>query len=379
MKTKLQAVLVRKNAVLVLAGVALFSATPSVNAAIEVVQSVPLETTLQVPGVRETQEVWLEMINAAKSEIVFEQFYLSEQAGESLTPVLNAIKAAAARGVQIRFLGDATFFKGEPTEFNSLKGVKNITVKTISFSPGIQHAKFFVVDGKQTFIGSQNFDWKAISHIHEVGIKTDDPQVAAGSLAVFNQDWGKGTATPFVSAPSTDVTSPITLDMTPPSAGPGGINDALTDIIALMDSAQSNIRVQVYQYGTKDGTKSWTALDAAMRKAAARGVHVQLMVDAVALRSAKADLQALSKLPNFEVKTVVIPQWSGGPLSYARLIHSKYMVIDSNAAWVGTANWSKGYFTSVRNLGLVVRDTSTADTLIKIYDQLWASRYSSTL
>ena len=48
---------------------------------VEVVQSVPLETTLSVAGIRETQAVWLEMINGAQSTLDLEQFYVSDQDG----------------------------------------------------------------------------------------------------------------------------------------------------------------------------------------------------------------------------------------------------------------------------------------------------------
>ena len=36
---------------------------------------------------------------------------------------------------------------------------------------GVQHAKFFIVDGEEVFLGSQNFDWRALKHIHELGVR----------------------------------------------------------------------------------------------------------------------------------------------------------------------------------------------------------------
>src|SRR5258708_4774011 len=81
---------------------------------VEIVESVPLETTLAVPGIRQTQEVWLEMIRAAQSRIDLEQFYVSDQAGEALAPVLDAIRQAAGRGVQVRLLVDSKFYATYP-------------------------------------------------------------------------------------------------------------------------------------------------------------------------------------------------------------------------------------------------------------------------
>ena len=65
---------------------------------IEIVQSVPVETTLEVPGVALTQSVWLDLINSAQSTIDLEEFYVSSQAGSALEPVLGALQNAALMG-----------------------------------------------------------------------------------------------------------------------------------------------------------------------------------------------------------------------------------------------------------------------------------------
>ena len=131
----------------------------------------------------------------------------------------------------------------------------------------------------------------------------------------------------------------------PPSQNPKGIPETLKAIIDLLKSARSTIKIQVYQYTTSiyDSPEHWKVLDSEIRKAAGRGVRVQLLVDAVSLKSGGDDLKALAAIKGIQVRTVVIPQWSGGPLQYARLIHSKYFR-SMGLAWVGTENWSKGYF-----------------------------------
>src|SRR4051794_29317994 len=75
-------------------------------ASVELVQSVPIETTLEVPGIADTQQVWISLIDSAKKTLDVEQFYISEKPGQSLTPVIAAVKAAAGRGVKVRFLID---------------------------------------------------------------------------------------------------------------------------------------------------------------------------------------------------------------------------------------------------------------------------------
>ena len=364
---------------------------------VEVVQSVPVETTLAVPGVRTTQAVWLEMIQSAQHKIDIEQMYLSEKAGEALTPVVAAIQAAAARGVRVRFLADAKFFTTYPETIRLLGSQLNIEAKTIDYSRwgGIQHAKYFVVDGQQTYVGSANFDWRALDHIHEVGLRVADPQVASAVESVFSQDWAQGSALASAVATPSELkfldfrlepffdavvgASGVAVDSTPQANNPSGARWSLDVITALLASARRSVQIQVYDYSIRGSSGNWTVLDSAIRQAAVRGVRVQLMVDAIALKKSRVELASLAQVPNVEVRTVIIPAWSGGSIAYGRLVHSKYLVIDSASAWVGTANWSEGYFLNTRNVGLVTEDPQAVDSLVRIHNQVWTSAYASAL
>lgn len=367
----------------------------------EVALTAPIETALSVPGVRETQAVWVEMIQSAQKNIDLEHFYINHQKGEALQPVIDALKEAAKRGVKIRFLLDSKFFKTYPDVPRELSKIENFRVKTIDYSShgGIQHAKFMIIDQRDIFIGSANFDWLALSHIHEVGVRVNEANAAQQLESVFSLDWSEGAdvkavdsavalneplntiqmtqaknVRPVISAKS------VQLVVSPDSTRPAVVGDTLTALVKLLDSAKKSIKVQMYQYTTQDPfsqtRRTWSDLDQAMRKAAARGVQVQFLVDSVAMKDAAKDLKALAAVPNIEVRTVLIPEWSGGHLDYARLIHSKYVVVDQEASWVGTENWSEGYFFNSRNVGLILNDASLSSTLNIIYDQLWWSAYT---
>jgi hypothetical protein len=65
-------------------------------------------------------------------------------------------------------------------------------------------------------------------------------------------------------------------------------------------------------------------------------------------------------LPNVEIRVVTLPKASTGFIPYARVIHSKTMTIDGKLAWVGTSNWSGGYFDLSRNLEIVLRNEQMA-------------------
>ena len=91
----------------------------------ELVESVPIETNLDNPDIRNTLEVWLEMINGAKKSLDIEQFYISNKPGEPLEEVLGAIIAASERGVNVRIIVDAGMYKTYPQSVDSLNRRKN--------------------------------------------------------------------------------------------------------------------------------------------------------------------------------------------------------------------------------------------------------------
>jgi phosphatidylserine/phosphatidylglycerophosphate/cardiolipin synthase-like enzyme len=363
---------------------------PAYGAApVEIAESVPLETTLAVPGIRSTQAVWLDLINSATVSLDLEQFYIVSKPGEALEPVLNAIVAAARRGVQVRFVIDSSFYKSYPSVPNTLSQIPNIEVRAITFTPGIQHAKYFIVDGASVFAGSANFDWLSLEHIHEVGLRVSDNSIAAAMEAIFNSDFAVAKSIKTgISGPSrarpprrlgTVPLANIQVVASPPQDNPAGIPDTLSAIVRMIGSAQKSLNVQVYEYSTVGVAGGWRVLDNAIRAAAARGVQVRLMVDAVALKAGSADLSALARVPNIHVMTVVIPQWSGGPIQFARLIHSKYLTVDGVRAWVGSENWRVSYFTNTRNVGLVFADAGLVGELDTIFGRVWTSAYGTSL
>lgn len=364
--------------------------TPS--ARVEVVVTSPVETTLAEPALRDTQTAWIDLIARARRSIDLEQFYVSDQPGEALVPVLDALRAAVARGVRLRVVVDRRFHTNYPDTVRALDALAGAEVRVVDYGPrgGVQHAKFFVVDGARSFLGSANFDWRALRHIHEVGVVLDDVAVAQGLTAVFARDWSDAAAedpagdrVPAPEAAPTAARDPrVTLLASPPSTTPADVADTLTALLHAIDGAQRDVAVQVFEYalrGHGPDQTPWTALDDALRRAAARGVRVRLLVDATALRRGGDELRALTAVPNVTVRTVTVPRWSGGEIPFARLVHSKYMVVDGATAWVGTENWDPGYFRATRNVGVLLRDARVAAGLAGVFERVWSSTYATTL
>ena len=364
----------------------------------ELVQTSPAETVLRNPDLRDPVTVWSEMFDNAKKEIVIGQFYAVTKPGSAFEKVVERLAAAGQRGVKIRFLIDQ---KGvglsEPATLERLKAIPNLELRILDFSKltgnGIIHAKYLVVDGKEAFIGSQNFDWRAFEHIHETGLRITDAKIVGEVLAVFNQDWraqgllAKGGKVPEVNKKvvAADYRQDAYLLASPNKYNTRGIGDSESGLPALLADAKTEVRVQLLDYAPvsygPNGTRPYYAvIDNAVRAAANRGVKVKLMVSNWNLEQpAQAYLKSLAVLPNVEIRVVTLPMSSSGFIPFARVIHSKTMVIDNQVAWVGTSNWAGGYMDLSRNFEVVMRNEKMAERLAATQEQIWTSPYAQPL
>lgn len=357
---------------------------------VELVESVPLETTLDHADIRNADVVWLEMFEHAKTSIDLAEFYVNDRAGSRLTPIVDALEKAAQRGVRVRILADAKFHTTYPDLLDRLGKVKNIELRLYDMKPvtgGVLHAKYFVVDGTSGYLGSQNFDWRSLEHIQELGARIDDPGLAASLRDVFDLDWAiaGGEPRPVVHAvdrvsienANTPDASRTTLVGSPKDLLPETVAWELPRIVALIDAAKTAVRVQLLTYKMTGRDDYFADLENALRRAATRSVHVQLLVADWCMRKGTIEgLQGLEPLTNIEVKLVTIPQWSGGYVPFARVVHSKYMVVDGHDAWLGTSNWEKSYFHEARNVGLIIEGGAVPKRLDACFDDLWNSPYA---
>jgi phosphatidylserine/phosphatidylglycerophosphate/cardiolipin synthase-like enzyme len=370
------------------------------EAAIVLVESPPVETTLDHADVENAARAWVTMIERAKHTIDFAEFYASEpEANEhttsELTPAIEAIDRAVARGVKVRFLADSVFAPKYPATLERLRRA-GATVRIIDFGKrggGILHAKYFVVDREHAFVGSQNFDWRALAHIQEMGVHVTSPAIAGALLDILDADWelAAGGADARVKrvagGPKKDVHARtgehITLTASPKGWLPDESIWELPKLVGMLDGATRTVDVQVLTYKTKERDGSpFPTLDDALRRAAARGVRVRLLVSEWASKpgsDSRVVLESLAKVPNVEVRVISIPRWSGGDIPFARVAHAKYMVVDGSRAWVGTSNWEGDYFTKSRNVGVIADGGKLPPRLDGIFEDGFSGSYGTPL
>jgi phosphatidylserine/phosphatidylglycerophosphate/cardiolipin synthase-like enzyme len=366
----------------------------------EIVETVPVETNLGYGTARNPHDVWLQMINGAKQSLDIEEFYVSNKKGEPLEDIIAAVIEAGKRGVKVRLSVDWRMYKTYPETVDSLGKCSNITARVLDYhtlTGGIEHAKFFIVDGKEAYMGSQNFDWRSLKHIHELGVRLSQLEAVKAYEDVFNLDWNlsekndKSLISTFLShhtynTPITEVEGPgDTLTYVPTMSPKILIADTTlwdeTNVVKMIDAASSNVMIQALTYSTEVyGGGTYTVIDSALRRAAARGVKVKLITSDWSIGNGIIDcLKSLASVPNIEVKYTSIPKYSGGYASFARVEHLKYVIADANKSWIGTANWEKGYFYQTRNLGVAVTNAKINAIMQKIFWNSWNSTYANAI
>ncbi|TBR24047.1 phospholipase [bacterium] len=359
----------------------------------ELVQTAPAETDLADPALRSAADVWAELFDRAGQYIDIEQFYVTLKDGEPTDRVVAALKRAGERGVRIRFLIEKKFEKNSAESLPALKAIPNLELRILEFSKvkddGIIHAKFIVVDGREAYVGSQNFDWRALKHIHEMGLRTTEPSVAAGADAVFEHDWkaagllaeGKPVPALRTEPVAASTSARAVLVASPWAFDPDGVGDSQGELVRLIGTAESDLEIQLLNYAPLTRKKRfYPPLDNALREAAARGVRVRLLVSHWNTDKPGVDwLKSLDLVPGVEVRVITVPAAKEGFIPFARTAHSKYMVVDGKTLWLGTSNWEGGYLDNSRNLELVVREPALAAQARAVHQRLWGSAYTAPL
>lgn len=381
------------------------------SASLELIESWPVETTLDHPDIRDAADVWPVLIDGARTSLDIAEFYLSDDSagGGRLIPVIRAIERAARRGVRVRILVEEAFYQTYPElpdRFARVKGIRLRRLDSKAFSRGILHAKYFIVDRTTVYLGSQNFDWRSLDHIQELGLIIRGERPNLLFREIFELDWDlagsfpPGSVAPGAGRARADsiLARHWVLDAEreyPIAAAGGGAPGTMTPVaspvsripnretwdeprlIALIDAARTTLNLQLLTM-TPFGRDStyYPDLELALKRAASRGVRVRVLVSEWCKSAPTVrHLKALALFPGIEIRFMVIPQWSGGFVPFSRTVHAKYLGVDADRFWLGTSNWERNYFHESRNVGVIARDPVLARQLQEFFDGNWNSGY----
>ncbi|MBN6740297.1 GTP-binding protein [Acidithiobacillus sp. MC6.1] len=141
----------------------------------------------------------IQVIRSARREVSAGVYYLTDR------PVLNALRAAHARGVDVRVIIEGKPFGMKPWQVaREVKAIRE-TGATLHYAPyrftshGDHYAFFhekMLCNGHECEIGTANMDYSALGHKNrEYLYVTKNPSVVQAANAVFNADWNNRVAT----------------------------------------------------------------------------------------------------------------------------------------------------------------------------------------
>lgn len=367
----------------------------------EFVENVPIRTTLKHPKIRTAEQVWLDMIKKAKKTIDIGQFYLSSPKGESLYPIFGEILKATKRGIKVRMINDALYTSTYPTNVDFFDGLKNMEVRFLAVTDmmggGVMHAKYMIVDGKDSFVGSHNFDWKSLKHSHNLGVRVINKKFANVLTQLFEYDWKLSTINIKPKGFPKEKKIPakgIKLEgrsnikvmpcFSPTALTPTKFRLEHDLVMYLIESAKKEIIIHIMEYSPKSQYTEGMYLrdyDAALREVAGnRGIKIKLLTSHWALKEIPLPfVQSLSVIPNVEVKYMDIPTLGKYFLPFSRVHHCKYMLVDNNIAWLTSGNLEPDYFLNSRNVGICIEGKAPSKIFKEIFNISWNSRYAKKI
>ncbi|MEY2340957.1 phospholipase D-like domain-containing protein [Acidithiobacillus sp. IBUN Pt1247-S3] len=148
----------------------------------------------------------IQIIRQAKREIDVGVYYLSDR------PILNVLRAARKRGVDVRVIIEGKPYGMKPWQVKKEERAIQATGATLHLAPyrftsplqgashgdqyAFYHAKY-LCNGHECEIGTANFDWSAFHRNREYLYVTKNSAVVQAAHAVFVADWNNQRASAF--------------------------------------------------------------------------------------------------------------------------------------------------------------------------------------
>jgi phosphatidylserine/phosphatidylglycerophosphate/cardiolipin synthase-like enzyme len=198
------------------------------------------------------------------------------------------------------------------------------------------HAKFFVVDGRVAVMSTGNYSKTYSIERERNFVATDaDPADIADLVTLFEADWN-GTA--------------LEMPCTRMLIAPVNARERILDLIA---SAESTLDIESMQFA------DWGVRNAVKARVEA-GVQVRALLADPAWIDANA--YAATFLKDL-----------GVPVKWLPHLHTKAMIVDGKAAYVGSENFSQTSLDKNREVGVILVEPSSITPMTTTFEKDWAA------
>ncbi|GMT09483.1 hypothetical protein PFISCL1PPCAC_780 [Pristionchus fissidentatus] len=398
-------------------------------------------------GTTSTTDCWLRLINEAKEKIVIGSYYwtllLAETAeceeeevckkySKDGQKIYDALIDAATKGIKIQIAMNALtsgYTDIEPITIRDVNPV-NVSVRQVDFprflGNGILHTKSWSVDGKNSYVGSANFDWRSLTQVKEIGVAVYNcPCIAEDVQRMLDIYWEMGATDsqlpeywpsqyttnanhdhPYLVPSKDGPNKAVHFSSAPPQLDSCGRDSDIDNMVKLIDEAEDYLYMAVMDYAPSTlydkPTRYYDKLDAAIRRAAFdRFVDVKFMMSKWVSTKKKSysymfDFDDFGyylpckpgvspcKSGKIEARIYEMPQERFEKIPYARVQHTKYFVSEK-ATYIGTSNWSADYWISTGGIGISIRsaDDGGKEKVVNDVKELflrdWKSKYATPI
>lgn len=146
--------------------------------------------------------------------------------------------------------------------------------------------------------------------------------------------------------------------------GNKGIADVSAVWIGMIRSARRSLDLEHFYFSHRRGEALQPVLDE-IGRAAIRGVHVRLLLDANMSRTYPQPADSFATIPNVELRRVDYKKLAGG------VQHAKFMIVDGREGWLGSQNLDWRSLRQIHELGARVRDERVAGAMEAVFEADW--------
>lgn len=294
------------------------------------------------------EERLIQFINSAQASIHIASFEFN------LPRVADALIAAKARGVDVRWVTDDEY--GLEIDGNENRGqftrlmAGGIEVKDDAGRSALMHNKFWIFDRQIVWTGSTNITVNGIYKQNNNVIVFRSPEIAA----IYEREWEElwnGQLGPR--APSTRNNQWTILEGTPIQVLFSAEDDAVDNLIALVNDAQTSIRFLAFSFTDYP-------LAQAMIARAQAGVDVQGVFETFGSNGLRSELRTLW--------CAGLPVRQDGNSSF---LHDKVIVIDSSIVVTGSLNFSSSADEENEENVVVLDNAGIAALYLQEYQKIW--------
>jgi phosphatidylserine/phosphatidylglycerophosphate/cardiolipin synthase-like enzyme len=280
-------------------------------------------------------------------------------------PIVNSLRAAAARGVTARAVVEpcpgegASCVPPNPDAQDACAKLiaAGVAVKWANPAFPKTHAKTTLLDNSQALVTTVNLEPRSFTVRRDYGVLTDDPGVVGDFARVFAQDWGTDdpvsncTRTPS-RLPDAALQDYSTLVVTPDNGRQAIIGTA--DAPGLVRSAQATLQIEMEKIDPQESR----GVIPALRDAIQHGVHVQVL-----LKAGESD--------NVEAAGKIIA--AGGEARCRPDLHAKLIIADGQQVFLGSQNLTRDSLDLRREIGWVLTDSETLSRFSDTFSADWAA------